>query len=695
MKKSIYLLISVLLYTNSNKAQIQFMNQHGNVAHESGAKTVIDNAGNIYYAFRFTGVIDADPGAGVINIGTANISAAAIIKLNNIGSYVSSNYVLCNNGTSAPDVADLKIDNYNNTIALLINLNGGNTTTLNVNPSGPAVNYNSPGPSNNTLVFVRYNTGLVYNKSFQLGGGSGSLSKAKMCLSSGFGQNERVHLVYTASGSFDIDPYSGILNVTATGVQIFISTYDIGTDNFGWFNEIKTDASNTCTPTDILQYDGSSLVILGSATGSMGNSINFNSNFLNFTSALTATSQSHGFLYITGLANGFAFNPPYVLKPVTSGVCNPYVVLFKNNGSLTTFTVYGTFIGRVDFNDVPSQVNDMLATSGNGDMFAVRITLNSSNSTWSYTDKYQYASSNNGTAKPISASISGSLIVLGGFYTNTFNFATTGTSTLSTAIANNTSDGFIASYDYNTLTLNKKNRIFSNVNTDYDANDMSLATDAQGNVYYATIFYNTTTFATGSTLSSAGLGDIALVKYDQSVIPVTLKNFSGSLTNTNQAVLNWQIETQGKIRYFEIEHSINGNDFTRIGTQQYTGSNYFFTHINPAEGKNYYRLKMTDIDGSYTYSKIILLKWSNKTDDIQAYPTITNNIVMVSVANAKQKGYQLFVSNSSGQVLETRKIQAAASIKEVIDLSGFSAGNYQITLVCENKTVKTLRVIKQ
>jgi hypothetical protein len=426
----------------------------------------------------------------------------------------------------------------------------------------------------------------------------------------------------------------------------------------------------------------------------MGNPIYFNSNFLNFTSNLTTTAQQHGFLYITGLANGFAFNPPYVLKPVTSGGCTPFLAVSKNNGSFTTFTVYGNFSGRVDFDDTPGQVNDMLATGGGGDMFALRITLNGSNSTWAFNNRYPYWSNNNGNARPIAASVSGSLIVLAGYFTNTFNFATTGTSNLSTALANNTSDGFIVSYDYNSLALNKSNRIFGTLNTEQDAHDLSMTSDAGGNVYLADIFYNTTSFAAGNSLTSAGFGDFALVKYTSGVIPIKLNRFTGTLLTNEAVALKWHIETQGKINRFVIEHSPDGNLFSVIGEKAFNGNEYQFNHASPSPGKNYYRLKMIDLDGSVTYSEIVRIAVKEE-NEIIAYPTVTHASTMIGISCKKPTGYSYSVYTPGGGLLQTNRFMINRYGNVAIDLEKYAPGIYFIAIQNQNGISKTFKIIKQ
>ena len=62
--------------------------------------------------------------------------------------------------------------------------------------------------------------------------------------------------------------------------------------------------------------------------------------------------------------------------------------------------------------------------------------------------------------------------------------------------------------------------------------------------------------------------------------------------------------------HFDIEWSTDAFSFKKIGAVQGVGTTdeiqvYNFIHKNPTNGKNYYRLKQIDMDGTVEYSKII------------------------------------------------------------------------------------------
>jgi cytochrome b involved in lipid metabolism len=93
------------------------------------------------------------------------------------------------------------------------------------------------------------------------------------------------------------------------------------------------------------------------------------------------------------------------------------------------------------------------------------------------------------------------------------------------------------------------------------------------------------------------------------VVPVTWLYVRAQILNA-QTIVSWATAQETNTSKFEIEHSMNGVTFVKLGQQQVAGnsstvSNYIFTHTKPVTGFNYYRIKQIDTDGSFKYSVIV------------------------------------------------------------------------------------------
>ena len=90
------------------------------------------------------------------------------------------------------------------------------------------------------------------------------------------------------------------------------------------------------------------------------------------------------------------------------------------------------------------------------------------------------------------------------------------------------------------------------------------------------------------------------------LVPVILTSFSG-YSNQCRSFLKWQAPPAQLIRQFEIEHSINGRDYTRAGTVAAANSEtqYNFMYDDATETSGYFRLKIIAENGQTSYSQVI------------------------------------------------------------------------------------------
>jgi hypothetical protein len=96
-------------------------------------------------------------------------------------------------------------------------------------------------------------------------------------------------------------------------------------------------------------------------------------------------------------------------------------------------------------------------------------------------------------------------------------------------------------------------------------------------------------------------------------LPVTLTLFTATRQN-NETILHWQTAQEQNSGYFAVERSLDGNNFTTIGTVAAAGNSastrdYSSTDLAPVNNNDYYRLRLTDLDGNFTYSPVRLLNF--------------------------------------------------------------------------------------
>jgi len=145
-------------------------------------------------------------------------------------------------------------------------------------------------------------------------------------------------------------------------------------------------------------------------------------------------------------------------------------------------------------------------------------------------------------------------------------------------------------------------------------------------------------FKSDVTINASGMAidDFEIIGPSNTPLPVELANFSGkAFDNFNE--LNWTTLSEINNDRFELERSVNGTEFIKVGTVEGKGttsetSDYVFDDEKIENRNYYYRLKQIDFNGKYKYSGIILLKREVSKDDLVSliFPNPFTDVVNIS-----------------------------------------------------------------
>lgn len=136
------------------------------------------------------------------------------------------------------------------------------------------------------------------------------------------------------------------------------------------------------------------------------------------------------------------------------------------------------------------------------------------------------------------------------------------------------------------------------------------------------------------------------------VLPVTLTHFSARLNN-NTTELLWKIVNEFNLDRFDLEYSINGTTFSKLTSVSYQQdvSLYGYTHSKPTL-KNFYRLKMIDLDGRFFYSKILSVQKNSATNKVVLiYPNPAYNDLTLRIFNDRIEKVIINIIDNSGRVV--------------------------------------------
>ncbi|MFT3827110.1 MAG: T9SS type A sorting domain-containing protein [Chitinophagaceae bacterium] len=183
--------------------------------------------------------------------------------------------------------------------------------------------------------------------------------------------------------------------------------------------------------------------------------------------------------------------------------------------------------------------------------------------------------------------------------------------------------------------------------------------------------------------------------YD-SPLPLTWLYVKGELRN-QQGVISWATAQESKTDKFVIEHSIDGRTYTAVGEQEaahYSTSSrqYSFTHAAIQPGINYYRIKQLDMDGNFTYSKVVtLLNKTGVTTALVAPNPVSNMLHIVEPAGQQLEKAEVIDMNGRVVLSGTfRNLQQVYSM----DVSRLQKGSYVVKLY-HPATTQTIKILKQ
>ncbi|HWH62456.1 MAG TPA: T9SS type A sorting domain-containing protein, partial [Ginsengibacter sp.] len=181
------------------------------------------------------------------------------------------------------------------------------------------------------------------------------------------------------------------------------------------------------------------------------------------------------------------------------------------------------------------------------------------------------------------------------------------------------------------------------------------------------------------------------------VLPVTLLTFTGNLNNSD-ILLNWKTSSEQSSKYFDIEKSPDGRNFTSIGQVSAAGisssaNNYSFIDRQVNE-YNYYRLKMVDIDAKFTFSSTILIKNLNVSQHLWIGNNPFHDVINVRLAKVPQQSIRVELMNGNGAKVYFKEFGSANEININVSGINLAAGVYLLRATVDGK-VYTNKLLKQ
>lgn len=149
------------------------------------------------------------------------------------------------------------------------------------------------------------------------------------------------------------------------------------------------------------------------------------------------------------------------------------------------------------------------------------------------------------------------------------------------------------------------------------------------------------------------------------------------------ALLTWNTAWEENSDYFDIQRSLDAQQFETIGTVAAAGqsqdiSTYQFLDLRITQLGSpslYYRLRQVDLDGQQSFSPMISLALSREGDlTFSAYPNPTDGMLQVDLQIRESERATISLVDVQGKMLE--KYEEIPSGSKTLDLSLYPRGIY-------------------
>jgi hypothetical protein len=218
-----------------------------------------------------------------------------------------------------------------------------------------------------------------------------------------------------------------------------------------------------------------------------------------------------------------------------------------------------------------------------------------------------------------------------------------------------------------------------------------VGTDSVNAVYFDgpnyKVFYGTNQYSSYKPLNYANRPTTAIINFlaAQSLLPVNITAFKAYQSGIGIAV-EWHTTSELNMHSYEVEHSQNGLNFTKMGTVAAKNgliNQYNWFDAKPFDGVNYYRVKTIGLDGATKYTSIVKVAFGKGKQAVSVYPNpVKGNSISLAFSHVEKGNYTISVYNMQGQLMVAKVLShAGGSASQTIQLpSTLISGLYNLVV---------------
>lgn len=183
-------------------------------------------------------------------------------------------------------------------------------------------------------------------------------------------------------------------------------------------------------------------------------------------------------------------------------------------------------------------------------------------------------------------------------------------------------------------------------------------------------------------------------------LPITLHAFTVDKADKSNAI-HWQVNCLSTSVTFELQRSATLQNFTAIYSSTETKARcaapFNFKDDSPQPGSNYYRLKIVDVDGNISYSKISLsVNEFSRTSVLKITPNIVSSSAELHYTSQKATAIELHIFDLQGRSISKLSMRVIAGDNKIpVQTSALSKGQYHAMIFDNGEKMAAATFVKQ
>ena len=182
-------------------------------------------------------------------------------------------------------------------------------------------------------------------------------------------------------------------------------------------------------------------------------------------------------------------------------------------------------------------------------------------------------------------------------------------------------------------------------------------------------------------------------------LPVHFISFNAKCV-ANKTVITWTTQEEQSTDHFDIEKSIDGIQWTvigslRAGSSDHSEKSYSFTDNNPIQD-SYYRIAAHDFDGKVQFTSVFRSS-CNATDAFSVWPNPVHDVVFINITTDNESLAAIKVFDTKGALAMVQKVNVLAGRNSInVNMGSLANGIYLLSAEWNNgKMKKTVQIFKE